>query len=169
MIILGYIGKHTKDTLPVYLGWALTRLMQKGKFKRVTHTECVHAGNNYKLCTIASSSARDGGVRTKPDIALTNGNWIALDVPDFEIAKSKAWFKAFDGCGYDWLGAAATKLHFLRNLHYSLYRFFCNESTLKALPQPFYARADELTPSECFELLVSKFGAVDVTAEFFKD
>lgn len=165
MIILGYVGNHAKDTLPVQLGWALTRLVQSGRFKRVTHTECVHAGNNYKLCTIASSSARDKGVRTKSDIALTKGNWIALDVPDFDIEKSKAWFALYDGCGYDWLGAAGTKLHFLRGWHYSLYRFFCNESTLK----PFFARADELTPSKCFEVLVDRFGAVDVTAEFFKD
>lgn len=169
MIILGYVGNHAKDTLPVRLGWALTRLMQTGQFKRVTHTECVHAGNNYKLCTIASSSARDHGVRTKSDIALTKGNWIALDVPEFVIAHSRNWFALYDGCGYDWVGAAGTKLHFLRGWQYSLYRFFCNESCLKALPLPFYARADELTPSECFELLVQRFGAVDVTDLFFKD
>ena len=169
MIILGYIGNHAKDTLPVRLGWALIRLVQTGRFKRVTHTECVHAGNNYKLCTIASSSARDGGVRTKPDIALTKGNWIALDVPQWAIPPSQAWFKAFDGCGYDWLGAAGTKLRFLCNLPYSAERFFCNETSPKALPTPYMANPQEYTPSEFFEVLVRDFGAVDVTAEFFKD
>ena len=169
MIILGYVGNHAKDAIPVRLGWAITRLVQTGKYKRVTHTECVHAGSNYKLCTIASSSARDHGVRAKSDVSLTKGNWIALDVPDFDAEKSKAWFSAYDGFGYDWLGAAGTRLHFLQGWHYSLNRFFCNETTLKALPIPFYARADELTPSECFELLVSGFGALDVTDKFFED
>lgn len=169
MIILGYIGNHAKDTLPVRLGWALTRLVQTGEFKRVTHTECVHAGNNYKLCTIASSSARDKGVRTKPDIALTKGNWIAYDVPQWAIAPSQAWFKAYDGCDYDWLGAAGTKLHFLRGLQYSIERFFCNETSPKALPAPYLANSHEYTPSEFFELLVHRFGAGDVTDLFFKD
>jgi hypothetical protein len=169
MIVLGYIGNHKKDDILVRLGWFITRLMQTGKFKRVTHTECVHAGSNYKLCTIASSSARDHGVRSKENIALTKGNWIALDVPSWAIEPSKAWFKAFDGCPYDWLGAAGTKLHFLRNLHYSVERFFCNETTPKALPVSYMANPQELTPSEFFEVLERDFGAVDVTDLFFKD
>jgi hypothetical protein len=169
MIILGYIGNHKKDTILVQAGWALTRLVQDGKHKRVTHTECVHAGSNYKQCTIASSSARDKGVRTKENIALTKGNWKALDVPSWAIEPSKAWFKAYDKCPYDWLGAAGTKLHFLRNLHYSVERFFCNETTPKALPVSYIANPQEYTPSELFEILERDFGAVDVTDLFFKD
>jgi hypothetical protein len=169
MIILGYIGDHKKDTLLVQAGWALTRLVQTGKHKRVTHTECVHAGNNYKFCTIASSSARDGGVRTKTDIALTKGNWIAFDVTQWSIEPSQAWFKAYDKCPYDWLGAAGTKLPFLRNLHYSVERFFCNETSPKALPVSYMANPQELTPSEFFEALERDFGAVDVTDIFFEN
>jgi hypothetical protein len=169
MIVLGYIGDHKKDTLLVQAGWALTRLMQTGKHKRVTHTECVHAGSNYKLCTIASSSARDHGVRTKENIALTKGNWIALDVPSWSIEPSQAWFKAYDGCAYDWLGAAGTKLPFLRNLHYSVERFFCNETTPKALPVSRIANPHALTPAKFFEVLERDFSAVDVTDLFFKD
>lgn len=165
MIILGYISDHAKDTLAVRLGWWLTRLVQRGEFKRVTHTECVHSGSNYKLCTIASSSVRDGGVRFKNDIALTKGHWIALDVPCFETEKSRNWFRVFDGCAYDWIGAVATKLAFLRWFTHSPYLFFCNEACLCA----FFGRADELTPSQAFELLVGKYGARDVTDEFFKD
>jgi hypothetical protein len=44
MIVLDYIGNHSKDTIPVRLGWALTRLVQRGEYQRVTHTEAVHAG-----------------------------------------------------------------------------------------------------------------------------
>lgn len=169
MIVLGYIGNHKKDDIFVRLGWFITRLVQTGKFKRVTHTECVHAGNNYKLCTIASSSARDHGVRTKENIALTKGNWIALDVPQWSIEPSQAWFKAFDGCAYDWLGAIGTKLPFFRNLHYSVERFFCNETTPKALPVSFMANPQNYTPSEFFEAIERDFNAVDVTDLFFKD
>jgi hypothetical protein len=169
MIILGYIGDHKKDDILVRLGWFITRVMQTGKYKRVTHTECVHAGDSYKLCTIASSSSRDKGVRTKENVNLTKGNWIALDVPSWSIEPSKAWFKAYDKCPYDWLGAVGTKLHFLRNLHYSVERFFCNETTPKALPVSYIANPQEYTPSELFEILEYDFKAVDVTDLFFKD
>jgi hypothetical protein len=165
MIILGYVGNHAKDTFLVRLGWAVTRLVQKGKFKQITHTECIHAGVNYKYCTIASSSIRDGGVRTKENISLTKGNWVAFDVPAFAIERSAAWFDLHAGLGYDWVGAAGTKLTFLRKLAYSINRFFCNEACLAA----FSMRAAEFTPSEFFEHLVDFYGATDVTDQFFKD
>jgi hypothetical protein len=165
MIILGYVGNHAKDTLLVRLGWAVTRAVQKGRFKQVTHTECIHAGVNYKYCTIASSSIRDGGVRTKENIALTKGNWVAFDIPAFPIERSILWFDLHKGLGYDWVGAAGTKLTFLRKCAYSINRFFCNEACLA----PFSTRAAEFTPSEFFEYLVDFYGAVDVTEQFFKD
>lgn len=39
MIILGYVGNHAQDSLAVRLGWAATRLVQRGQFARVTHVE----------------------------------------------------------------------------------------------------------------------------------
>ena len=165
MIKLGYIGNHAADTLPVRIGWAATRAVQTGKFKRVTHTESVLSGTNYKRCTIASSSARDKGVRIKENITLTKGHWIALEVPGFNADRSRSWFVLYLGCAYDWVGAIATKLPFLRPISRRFTWFFCNEACLAA----FIHRADSYTPSESFDLLVSRFGAVDVTDEFFKD
>jgi hypothetical protein len=154
MIILGFTAPHTKDSLPVQAGWALTRLAQTGRFKKVTHTESVLAGNNYKLCTIASSSARDGGVRIKKDIALTKGNWIALDVPEFKIQSVEGWFNEKLSSGYDWLGAAGTRLYILHGLPYSVGRYFCNEACGESAKPIFKHQADELTPSDFFEVLV---------------
>lgn len=165
MIILWYVGNHANDTAAVRAGWAITRAVQTGPFKQVTHSECVHAGDNYKKCTIASSSIRDGGVRVKRDIALTKGNWIALDVPSFSVERSRSWFAVFYGCEYDWLGAIATKLAFLRPISRMYLSFFCNEACL----DEFVAGADEYTPSQSLELLISRFGGVWVTDEFFKD
>lgn len=165
MITLHYIGDHAKDTWLVRFGWWLTRRVQSGEFKRVTHMECVHAGTNYKLCTIASSSARDGGVRVKPDVALTKGNWLALDVPNYQIEASKKWFTDFDDEPYNWIAAAGTKLPSLQWLGFALRGFFCNWACLAAFMRDAY----KATPSQSCERLVRDCGAVGVTAEFFKD
>lgn len=162
MIILGYIGDHATDTLPVRLGWWMTRHVQSGEFKQVTHTESVLKGDNYKHCTIASSSARDGGVRIKENIGLTKGNWIAADIPCWDVWLAVVWFVANLGKKYAWIGAVATKLFWL---HESANRIFCNQST----GAPFILGSEQYTPSQFWSIAMSMPGARDVTDEFFKD
>lgn len=166
MIVLTYIGDHAKDVLRVRLGWALIRLVQRGAFKQVTHMECVLAGNDYRLCTIASSSVRDGGVRIKADIALTKGNWQAFDVPAFPVEKSRHWFEAHEGEAYNMVGAMATKLPLLRQLALRLAGYFCNWSCLASCGLKY---AYKETPSQSIERLVREHNAIDVTDIFFKD
>lgn len=164
MLFAGYIASHEKDTLPVQLGWAATRLVQSGEFKRVTHTEAILEGSNYTCCTIASASLRDReGVRIKRDIALTPGNWIILDVPDFPVEVSRSWFKQYLGYPYDLVGAIATKVWLLRPVSRMFKWFFCNEACFA----PFVAFSDEYTPSESFALAVSKYNGKIITSEFF--
>lgn len=38
-----YIGDHAGDTLLVRTGWALTRLVQRGDWRNVTHCEAILA------------------------------------------------------------------------------------------------------------------------------
>lgn len=160
MIILGYIGNHAKDTWSVRLGWFLIRLVQSGTYKRITHTESVLEGTNYKNCTIASSSARDGGVRTRHNVSLTKGNWVAVDVPTWDANDAAIWFYNHRGQAYDWWGAAASVLFFLRG---ALGKWFCNESCAA----PFIQTPEQYTPSKFWAVALAMPGARDVTEEFF--
>lgn len=162
MIVLLYIGNHASDTLSVRIGWWLTRRVQSGPYKRVTHTESVLAGDNYKCCTIASSSVRDGGVRIKDDVALTKGNWIAIDVPHWDKWYAIMWFTSMSGKKYAWLGAMATVLFWLSE---SADRFFCNQAT----GAPFILASWLYKPCQFAAIAMSIPGARDVTKEFFSD
>ena len=162
MIILAYIGDHKKDTIPVRLGWWFTRLVQTGEFKQVTHTESVLSGDNYKNCTIASSSARDGGVRVKENIALTKGHWMAINVPTWNESIAKQWFDAHKGCAYDWFGAIGSVLFFVSG---SRNKWFCNEAT----GAPFIKTPEQYCPSKFIAIALSMPNARYVTEDFFKD
>lgn len=161
MVILGYVGDHAKDTIAARAGWRLVRLAQIGAtYCNVTHVEAHHGGPWYD-CTIASSSLRDGGVRTKRGVELEPVNWVAIFVPGLSLADSIAWFAGHDGQGYAKLGATASALWFLpaeKN------RKFCNEAV--ALPHGI-VDAHRLTPAGFFAFMTSLDGAQDVTAEFF--
>ena len=101
-----YVGSHAKDALTVRAGWWLTRLVQRGPNKMVTHCEAIHGGTA-QACTIASASVRDGGVRVKT-VALTPSDWLIFDVPMFQTERSMNWFNQHAGERYSMLGAAAT-------------------------------------------------------------
>lgn len=123
-----FIGKHTKDTPSVRLGWFLTRLVQKGSYSNVTHVEAILAEHEDGSVTIGSSSLRDGGVRTKRCF-LTPENWIIVDVPQWDVAKSAAWFSEHDGEPYDWRGAFATCMPFA----WDEKGWFCNGAVLASV------------------------------------
>ena len=165
MIVLGYIGDHKKDTLSVRLGWWLTRLAQSGEYKQITHTESVLEGDNYKRCTIASSSARDGGVRQKqitPEAHLTKGHWVAINAPTWDANDAAIWFYNNRGKKYDWWGAIGSIVPFI---HGRADRWFCNEAT----GAPFIQTPEQYPPSEFWALALSMPNAHDVTGQFFND
>ncbi len=122
MIILGYVGNHAQDTLAVRLGWAATRLVQRGQFARVTHVEGYYGAVAEGRAYIASASLRDGGVRAKY-ATLDPANWVAIDVPCWDAKNSLDFILAHVGELYDMRGAVATV--FLSGQDGD--RWFCNE------------------------------------------
>lgn len=87
-----------------------------------------------------SSSARDGGVRSKV-IDLTSGRW---DVVDVEIDKDHAlaWFLTNNGDKYDWAGIWRFVIPFLPQ---GKRRWFCFEAIGSALG---FAGAHKLTAND---------------------
>ena len=122
MIVLGYVGSHAKDGLLARLGWAITRLVQRGAFARVTHVEAYYGKDQEGLSVIGSSSLRDGGVRIK-HTRLDPNKWVAVDVPCWDAARSMVFIQDRQNSRYDWRGAVATV--FLNGQDAN--RWFCNE------------------------------------------
>lgn len=122
MIILGYVGDHAQDSLAMRLGWAATRLVQRGEFARVTHVEGYYGADDQGRSIIASASLRDGGVRVKP-ASLTREHWLAAEVPCWDAKRSLAFILPHVGEKYDTRGALATV--FLSGQDAD--RWFCNE------------------------------------------
>ena len=154
-----YIGNHGGDTLKVRTGWALTRLVQRGIYQRVTHTEMIHDELIDGSVVIASSSIRDKGVRAKP-AKLTPGNWMIVEVPSWSVNQSKDWFVEHDGKKYDLRGAIATVLP---GSQYGD-RWYCNEACAASVgivePQLF-------GPAQ-YAAIAMSLGR-DVTENFFKE
>ena len=111
MKIALYVGEHTKDTPGVRLGWWATRLVQKGRFKRVTHVEAILEEHEDGSVTIGSASLRDGGVRTKR-CHLDAGNWLIVNVHAWSASRAARWFAEHAGERYDWRGAFASCMPF---------------------------------------------------------
>lgn len=151
MIILGYVGNHAQDTLSARLGWAATRLVQRGQFARVTHVEGYYGANDQGQAIIASASLRDGGVRVKA-ADLTRVNWVAVDVPCWGAKRSLAFILPHVGEKYDLRGALATV--FLSGQDDD--RWFCNEllGASAGLVSP-----DIFGPAQFFALALSMPGA----------
>lgn len=124
MLVALYIGDHTKDDPSVRLGWWLTRLVQKGDYKQVTHVEAILAEHEDGSVTIGSASLREEGVRTKR-CHLTPGHWDIVDVPQWDAAEAAKWFEEHKGDHYDWRGAFVTWLPFMWGEDDE---WFCNEA-----------------------------------------
>jgi len=154
-----FVGRHDKDTLPVRLGWAATRWVQKGQLGIVTHCESIHCEYIDGSVDIASSSLRDGGVRTK-NVMLTPDNWRIVDVTTWDVDQSREWFRLHDGELYDLRGALATILPGKGVWN----RKFCNQ----AVGASVGLRCPETFSPSQFAAICLTFG-VDVTQEFFAD
>lgn len=112
-----YKGRHRG--LP---GWfdAAVRWWTRGPY---SHVELVLDDG-----TCWSSSARDGGVRTKA-IDLGSGNWDLVPVVQ-DAAAARAWFAAHAGAGYDYLGLFG---FVWRRSYGAGSRWFCSEAVAAAL------------------------------------
>lgn len=93
-----------------------------------SHSEVVIDGRCY------SASVRDGGVRWK-DIDVTTGRWDVLDRPGVEPGEAYMRYRQREGLGYDWPGALAWGLPFLKQ---SPRRDYCFElcAHMLGLPEP---------------------------------
>jgi hypothetical protein len=153
-----YIGDHSGDTLSVRAGWALTRMVQRGAYRQVTHTEMILDEMADGSVLIGSSSLRDGGVRIKK-AKLNPAHWLIVDVPSWDIGQSFNWFIKHKGDKYDLWGALATVLP--SSQYYD--RWYCNEACAASVgivePQLF-------GPAQYAAISMSL--GRDVTAEFFK-
>lgn len=160
MIVIHYIGNHAADSLGVRLGWALTRICQRGQFRRVTHCEAVHQVHSDGTVTMASSSLREGGVRGKTRVRLTPGHWLVHDVPAWPVVRSIDLLQRTHGQPYDLRGAVATVLLWLGQ---SGSRWFCNEW----VATPYLKSPGIFGPAQ-FAAITATVGR-DVTDEFFAD
>ena len=110
------------------------------------------------MVTIASSSLRDGGVRAKL-VWLTEGHWIIVDVPQWNVKHSLDFFYDTIGQPYDWRGALATVLPG----HNKEDAWFCNEW----VAYPYLKSAANFGPHQLQAICLS-IGR-NVTDAFFKD
>lgn len=123
MKIALYIGNHSKDDLLARLGWFAIRLFQEGKYASVTHVEAILEEHDNGEVTIASSSVREGGVRTKR-CNLNPDNWIIINT-SWDVERAKQWFIDHDGEPYDYRGALASALPIQWSQNG---RWFCNQA-----------------------------------------
>lgn len=158
MKIACFIGDHAKDDLLTRIGWAGTRLVQKGSFRRVTHVEAILEEHEDGSVTIGSASLRDGGVRVKT-VKLNPDHWIIIDVPSWDVQQSQRWFADHAGQKYDWRGAFVTWLPATWDREK---QWFCNESVADSVG---VVDPDIQGPSQ-FASMALSFGR-DVTKEFF--
>lgn len=153
-----YIGTHAKDDALTRIGWAVTRAVQKGKFRRCTHVEAILEEHADGLVTIGSASLRDGGVRTKT-VKLNPEHWLIFDVPSWDVLRAQVWFVEHDGEGYDSRGAFVTWLPATWNRDDE---WFCNEAVGASVGM---VDPDIYGPSH-FAATAASFGS-NVTEEFF--
>lgn len=156
MLIAHYIGDHTKDDISARIGWTLTRAVQRGPYKNVTHSEAIHTVHEDGEVTLASSSLREGGVRSKK-VKLNPNNWLISNVPQWYVQDSISLLDRTRGKPYDWRGALATVLPFKESKN----AWFCNEWV--AAP---YLQAPHIFGPAQFCTICMSIGQ-DVTKEFF--
>lgn len=158
MLISHYTGDHHADGVLARLGVAITRLGQKGVYGYITHTEAIHACHADGSVTIASSSLRDGGVRSK-QVTLNPANWLITDVPQWDVQASIDLLAQTQGMPYALLGALATALPGTNRPG----RYFCNQW----VATPYLKAAATFGPHH-FAAICLSIGQ-DVTQDFFNN
>ena len=166
MKTIHYIGSHAGDPLRQRLEWALVRAFQQGEFKMVTHSEAIHEEHADGTVTIASASWRENKVRSKRT-RLNPNNWIVIDMPMWDVNKSKQLLSIYMDCKYDLRGAIGTALPFVgaspKCPDISEGRWICSEF----VAAPYLYSAEIFSPSK-FAAICATFGEV-ITEQFFNE
>lgn len=157
MKIAHYTGDHTGDDWFARAGVWVTRLGQKGVYGDITHTEAIHSEHSDGSVTIASSSLRDGGVRSKR-VMLNPDHWIITDMPQWDVAQSVLLLERTRGWPYDLRGALATVLPGRPSDR----AYFCN----RWVSQPYLQASGSFGPHHLAAICLSI--GQDVTQDFFK-
>lgn len=152
-----YTGDHVSDSLSVRAGWWITKKVQKGIYSGTTHVEAIHREYSDGTVAIASSSLRDGGVRSK-DTWLNPLHWKVIDIEMWDVQKSFDLLRLTEGCKYDLRGAIATA--FIGSPQAG--RYFCNQWV--GLP---YLQASATFGPNHFHAICLSLGK-DITKEFFE-
>ena len=158
MKIALYTADHAGDSFAVRVGWRITQAVQKGQFSKVTHCEAIHDEYDDGSVQIVSSSLREGGVRSKR-VKLDPKSWMIVNVPLWDVEKSKELYVRTVGQGYDLRGAIATV--FLGSPERG--RWFCNQW----VSEPFLQAPATFGPHQ-FAAISLSLGR-DVTDAFFRD
>ena len=160
MKIAAYIGNHSSDTLRTRIGWKLNRAVQRGEFQQVTHVEAIHEEHGGGVVTMASSSLRDGGVRSKR-VTLARGHWRIFDMPSWDVARSISLLSETRGMEYDKRGALASAIP-LPFFQEDENRWYCNEW----VAYPFLRGAGIFGPAQ-FICIIVNLGAAEITDSFW--
>jgi hypothetical protein len=112
-----------------------------------SHCEAIFGADLYRPVPCGSSSFIDGGVRIK-DILLRQNHWDVLDVPCFDVNRSKQWFISHDGELYDVRGLASVILPVIKD---NPDRRFCSEAILDSVGFP---GAHKFDPGRMYDLCV---------------
>lgn len=159
MKIACYIGDHAKDSIPTRIGWAGTRIVQKGLYAQVTHTEAILSVHDDGTVDIGSATLRENRVRVKERVRLNPRHWLIANVPHWDVEAARAWFIEHDAERYDIRGAFAswTPIMWQREN-----QWFCSESIAAAVGMK---TPSLYGPSLLADVAFSQ--GRDVTAEFF--
>lgn len=110
-----------------FTDWSI-RTWTRGEISHVEllyETEDTLFGHDHQV-NMVSSSARDGGVRTKYDVTLNPENWLIYDLlTDKTLANLREFADAHDHCGYDYPGILFSE--FLPLGFHSSLHFYCSE------------------------------------------
>jgi len=159
MKIACYIGDHAKDDILTRIGWAGTRIVQKGLYAQVTHTEAILVVHVDGTVDIGSATLRENKVRIKERVRLNHKHWLIADVPQWDAAEARKWFVKNKGKRYDWRGAFVSWLPIMWQRDDQL---FCSESIAAAVGMK---TPSLYGPSLLADVAFSQ--GRDVTAEFF--
>lgn len=167
LMIAHYVGEHRGDTIPVRIGWALTRAVQEGDYERATHCEnIVRTYPGRQEVDIASASIRDGAkVRIKEGALLTPGHWIISRHQHWTMQDSRHWFETAIAAGvkYAWLGAFETAVPWG---HKDPRRVFCNQASAESVG---FHSASIFGPADWAAICMSHPVGYDYTMQFYAE
>jgi hypothetical protein len=157
-----YKGTRRENPKAQWWDW-LVCWWTKGRF---SHCEIVIPGTRTGgRVTCASSSNRDGGVRTKR-ITLTTGRWVMVAMPHYENPAAIDWFDQHEDARYDWLGILGFVFPWIKD---NPRRFYCSEACALALTASARASAPPdlpltwppaaISPQALYEWILDQPGA----------